>query len=503
MNDFHGTSPPEPATPAGYAALIRRYGLGTPAPPRLAAIAERHKPVSTDAWLLLSPRHRPDDTLLAQLVFALKWEGVDPGVLAALFRAAAPGEVAAAVRAEPTGAFARRIWFLYERLTDTRLDLPDAGKVAYAPAVDDALQFALAKGEPSRRHKVRDNLPGTRSFCPMVRRTPALERARNARFGERARAILANARPAVAARAAPILSLGDSKSSFAIENEHADAATRATRWARAIREAGDSSLSVAAFERLQGVVIDTRFMSPGLRRDGVFVGARDRDGSPLPEHIGARPADLKELVEGIAAYAERAVAGGHEPVAAAAAAAFGFVYAHPFADGNGRVHRWLMHHVLAAAQYGPPQSVFPLSTAIFDRLPEYRAVLESRSAAALPRVEWTPTPDGNVEVLNDTGDLYRYFDATAHAEFLYGCMAATVEEVIPRELLFLDSCDRFSTGVRRLVDMPERLVELLRRFLKQNGGRLSARARQREFSALTDAEARDLERLYADSFDGA
>ena len=67
----------------------------------------------------------------------------------------------------------------------------------------------------------------------------------------------------------------------------------------------------------------------------------------------------------------------------------------------------------------------------------------------------------------------------------------------------LDSCDRFSTGVRRLVDMPERLVELLRRFLKQNGGRLSARARQREFSALTDAEARDLERLYADSFDGA
>lgn len=503
MNDFHGRTPPEPATPAGYAALIRRYGLRTPAPPRLAAIARRHKPVSTDAWALLSPRHRPDDTLLGQLAFALKWEGVDPGVLAALFCVVAPDEVAAAVRAEPTGAFARRIWFLYERLTDTRLDLPDAGKAPYAPAVDDALQFALAEGEPSRRHKVRDNLPGTRSFCPMVRRTPALERAREGRFGERARAILANARPAVAARAAALLSLGDSKSSFAIENEHAPAATRAARWARAIREAGDRPLSLAALERLQGIVLDLRFVSPGLRRVGVFVGARDRDGAPLPDHIGARPADLKDLVEGIAAYAGRAVAGGYEPVAAAAAAAFGFVYVHPFADGNGRVHRWLMHHVLAAAQYGPPQSVFPLSTAMLQRLPEYRAVLETRSAAVLPWVEWTPTPEGNVEVHNDTGDFYRYFDATAHAEFLYGCMARTIEVVIPHELRFLDSCDRFSTGVRRLVDMPERLVELLRRFLEQNNGRLSARARRREFSALTDAEARDLERLYADSFDGA
>ena len=503
MNGIYERPPPEPAVPAGYAALIRRYGLRTPAPPRLAAIAGRRKPVSTDAWQLLSPRCRPDDTLPGQLAFALKWEGVDPGVLAALFRVVAPDDVAAAVRAEPTGAFARRLWFLYEWLTDTRLDLPDAGKAPYAPAVDDSLQFALAKGEPSRRHKVRDNLPGTRSFCPMVRRTPALERARDKRFGERARAILANARPAVAARAAAILSLGDSKSSFAIENEFAPAETRAARWARAIREAGDRPPSVAAFERLQGIVLDLRFVSAGLRRDGVFVGARDRDGAPLPDHIGARPADLEELVEGIAAYAERAVAGGHEPVVAAAAAAFGFVYAHPFADGNGRVHRWLAHHVLAAAGYGPPQSVFPLSTAILERLPEYRAVLESRSAAALPRVEWTPTPEGNVEVLNDTGDFYRYFDATAHAEFLYDCLAATVEDIIPRELRFLDSCDRFSTGVRRLVDMPERLVELLRRFLEQNGGRLSARARHREFSALTDAEARDLERLYADSFDGA
>ena len=36
---------------------------------------------------------------------------------------------------------------------------------------------------------------------------------------------------------------------------------------------------------------------------------------------------------------------------AAAAVAFGFVYIHPFEDGNGRLHRWRIHHVLARAGF--------------------------------------------------------------------------------------------------------------------------------------------------------
>ena len=502
VNEFHGRVPPEPAAVAGYAALIERYGLELPPPPRIAAIAERHGPVSTDEWLLLSPRHEPEPTLAGHLAFALRWEGVDPGVLAALFRAVRPADIAAIVRAEPTGAFARRIWFLHEWLTGARLDLPDAGKVAYAPVVNEKLQFALAEGEPSPRHKVRDNLPGTPSFCPMVRRTPALERARERRLDARARAVLARARPAVMERAAAVLALGDSKSSFAIENEPASPGSRAARWANAIREAGRRPLSLAELGRLQAIVIDPRFTPPGLRTEGVFVGARDRDGQPVPDHVGARPSDLASLVEGIAAWAGRAVAGGCDPVAAAAALAFGFVYVHPFADGNGRLHRWLIHHALAAAKYGPPQTVLPVSAAILERLADYRAVLESRSAALAPWIEWRATPEGNVEVLNETGNFYRYFDATAHAEFLYARIEETVEKILPRELRFLDAHDRFSDGVRGLLDMPSGRVELLRRFLEQGGGRLSARARAREFAALTDAEARALERLYDRAFGG-
>ena len=501
MNNFRGRLLPEVAEPAGYAWLIDRYGVDLPLPPRLAAIARRHHPRSTPEWLLLPPPYRPRPTLAGHLAFAFRREGIDLAVLDALFAILPAGDVAEAARAQPTGAFSRRLWFFREWLTGERLDLPDASAVRYVPALDTRLQFALAEGERSRRHKVLDNLPGTRAFCPMVRRTPALDAARALQLDIRARDTAGCVHPDLMARAASFLLLNDTKSSFAIEGER-PSNVRAARWGRAIAEAGRRTPDRAELERLQQIVIgDARFVRLGLRDEGGFVGLHDRiDGSPLPDHVSARPQDLPGLVEGIAAWCARAVAGGLDPVVAAAAAAFGFVYVHPFEDGNGRIHRWLIHHVLAAADYTPPGVVFPVSAAILSRIEDYRRVLESRSSALLPFIDWRATENGNVEVLNDTASFYRYFDATAHAEFLYECIERTVEEDLPREIRFLVAFDRFTAGVKDMADMPDRRVELLRGFLEQNGGRLSARALSREFAALTDDEAARIERLYAESF---
>lgn len=501
-NDFRGRPLPEPAVPAGYAALMARYDLQLPAPPRLAAIAGRHHPASACDWRLLTPRHRPADTLEDQLVFALKWEGVDLGVLAALFQRVSPGEIAAVVRATPTGAFARRLWFLYEWLNRTTIDVPDpGGRLRYVPVVDADEQVALRKGAPSVRHRVTDNLPGTRAFCPMVRWTPALRIAVAKGLDARAREIIGCTHKDLIARAAAFLLLSDSKSSFAIEGERQSSA-RTLRWAEAIGQAGRIPLSVAELERLQSIVIgDARFVRLGLRTGGGFVGTHDRQTrEPVPEHVSARPEDLRGLIEGIIDYLKRSLDGGVDPVIAAAVMAFGLVYAHPFADGNGRIHRWLVHHVLAKAGYNPPGLVFPVSAAILRRLDEYRSVLESYAAPLLQFIDWHPTPDGNVEVVNDTGDFYRFFDATPQSEFLYTCVEQTVEVDLPGEVKFLQAFDRFAAAVKEIVEMPDARIELLRGFLEQGGGRLSKRAREREFSALTAAEAARMEELYERSF---
>ncbi len=280
------------------------------------------------------------------------------------------------------------------------------------------------------------------------------------------------------------------KMSFSIEGEQ-PTPKRAARWGQIIGAAGSRKLSIAELERLQRIVIgDARFVHLGLRAEGGFVGMHDRtNNEPLPEHISARPEDLQSLVEGVIAYVTRAVDGGVDPVVVAAAAAFGFVYVNPFSDGNGRLHRWLIHHVVAAADYNPPGVVFPVSAAILRNIHNYRSVLESYSRPLWDCINWRAAPNGNIEVLNDTGDYYRYFDATAHAEFLYRCVEQTIERDLPEEVAYLQAYDRFARGIQEIADMPAEKIELLHRFLRQEDGRLSKRARENEFAALTDREA--------------
>jgi Fic/DOC family protein len=502
VRDFRGRVLPEPATLAGYAALIQRYDLKVPLPPSLAGIASRHHPSSTDAWRLLTPRHAPPDTLIGHLEFALKWEGIALAILSALFKQVKGSKIAEAVRARPTGAYTRRLWFLYEWLTDRRLDIADCGKVRAVPIVDPKNQFALKGGIFSKRHKVIDNLPGTRAFCPMVRRTAALEEYAHMMLDKRAVDVIGRTHQDVMARAAAFLLLSDSRSSFWIEGER-PSAQRIQRWGQIIGQAGSVRLSVEEFERLQRIVIgDARFVRLGLRKEGGFVGTHDRiTNEPIPDHVSARAADLRNLVEGVIAYSERAVGGEVDPVVVAAICAFGFVYVHPFTDGNGRLHRWLIHHVLAAAGYNPPGLVFPVSAAILRNIESYRRVLESYSRPLLEFIDWRATKDGNVEVLNDTADYFRYFDSTAHAEFLYQCVKQTVDTDLPEEVAYLEAYDRFSRSVQEIVDMPANKIDLLHRFLRQADGRLSKRARQEEFSAFTDEEAKQIEALFRSSFE--
>ena len=498
VNSFQGRLLPEAGRPVGYAALVEKYRLPVPLPGQLTAIAERHVKTSTDDWQILTPRHWPGNTLSDHLTFALKWEGIELGILLALFKAVPESEIGRIISETPTGAYSRRLWFLYEWLTGRQLKVTDLGKVKAVPVVEPALQFALADGPVISRQKVINNLPGTKKFCPLVRRTARIEEYQQAKLDERAREISGRTHPDILARAAAFLLLSDSKASFLIEGEQ-PAAQRVVRWGQAIAEAGQIQLSREELERLQRIVIgDARFVPLGLRRHGGFVGDHDRhSGEPIPVHISARAEDLVSLIEGLVTFDQLALSGGLDSIVAAATLAFGFVYIHPFVDGNGRLHRWLIHHVLARAGFNPPGIVFPVSAVILRNIEIYRRVLESYSQPLLSLIDWRPTLEGNVEILNETADYYRYFDATAHAEFLYKCVAETVEQDLPNEVKYLEAYDRFVSRVHTLFDISNSKLDLLWRFLQQNEGKLSRRARTTEFSQLTDKETAQIEKAFA------
>ncbi|RLB72411.1 MAG: cell filamentation protein Fic, partial [Deltaproteobacteria bacterium] len=114
---FQGFLPlEEGASLAGYAALIVGYGLRIPMPDYLCAIGIKHKKYGEGRWRIFTPRHRPHDTLYGHLTFALKYEGINLAVVKALFDTVEPKAVEDIIRFEPTGAYSRRLWFLWEWL---------------------------------------------------------------------------------------------------------------------------------------------------------------------------------------------------------------------------------------------------------------------------------------------------------------------------------------------------------------------------------------------------
>ena len=485
---------------AGYAALIDAYKLVVPLPEICSAIGKKHRRYVSEHWAIFTPRHKPKDTLIGHLTFALKYEGLDLAVLHTLFSCIDPKEIAAWVRLEPTGQYSRRIWFLYEWLMGHVLDVAAATSGPFVDVLDIALQYP-GRSVVSKRHRVRNNLPGVPNFCPLVRCTETLQRYQKMQLHHVAQNEIKCAPQNLVARAAAFLLLNDSRASFHIEQEDPEP-WRVDRWGHELGRAGLHELNKDELVRLQAVALgENKFVTFGFRREGGFIGTHDRGmGAPIPEHISARWEDVEMLLDGLVDAYQKQKNGPIDAIVLAAMISFGFVFIHPFVDGNGRIHRYLMHLILAESGFVPQGIVFPISAVILDRIDEYRLVLEDYSRPRLACIQWRPTAQGNVEVLNQTIDLYRYFDATKQAEFLYACVHQAITKSFPEEIDYLKRYDRMKAAVKLAFAMPDKMISLVMRFLEQNNGVLSKRARSDEFKALTDDECEKIEKIYAREF---
>lgn len=492
---------PEPnMSLAGYSALINYYDLKVPLPRFLSAISQKNNRYEEGKWAIFTPRHAPDNTLLAHLTFAFKYEGIDLAVLKALFETVSSLSIEELIKQEPTGSYTRRIWFFYEWLTGTYLNIEDVKTGNYVDAIDSNLQYPGLE-ERSKRHRVRNNIPGTIDFCPLIFRTDRLDNFIAEQLDQKVEKVLGEIHSDLLTRAAAFLLLKDSKASYAIEGEH-PVHNRAERWGKAIGQAGQQELTLNEFLRLQEIVIsDRRFVEMGWRKEGGFVGVHDRVSSkPIPDHISARWQDVAQLMTGVIETNNKLKKSNYDAVLASAIIAFGFVFIHPFADGNGRLHRYLFHHVLAEKGFNPKGLIFPVSAVILERITDYKNVLESYSRPRLDLIEWEPTEDGNVDVKNETIDLYRYFDATLLAEFLYECVKTTIDETLPEEVRYLQNHSQMRGFIEQLFDMPDKDIENLIGFLRQNNGQLSKRVLEKEFKNLNKDEVKNLENKYSEIF---
>lgn len=484
-----------PVDPIGAAWLARNYhSVALGRLPVMSQVGGRRTSQVIEGFRLETflEAMRPAPEPAAHLQFHLRHEVPHLEFLARLFEHSGPDFVQTWVMLEPTGQYARRAAFLYEWLTGDALEVPQRLGGNYVNALDGTKLVVASTDRIAKvaRWRVNDNLPGTRYFCPLVVKTQAVVQAASldvpALFGE----LTAEFGEELLMRATVWMTLRESKASFAIEGE-ADRVGRVQRFAEVMARRtgqGDLPLSDALLCELQQEILGERTTIEhfGVRQSPVFVGETVRYQEVV--HYVAPPAeDVVAMLEGLRVFLERTQ--GQSPVMRSAVAAFGFVYIHPLADGNGRVHRFLINDVLRRDGVIPDPVILPVSAVITDDEVErkgYDRVLDQLSKPLMQAVREhvvfgasrTTYPDGVVSNFGFHGakiarPLWRYPDLGPHVVFMSSIIGRTLTEQMREQSRYLRSHTRARAALKEVVEMPDQQADRLLRSIEQNRGELS------------------------------
>ncbi|NJL28800.1 MAG: Fic family protein [Thermoanaerobaculia bacterium] len=499
-------------TPIGFAHLVAKYRLdviGHSVWTFVKNVTTSRELVEDGMATRIWPfaRH-PGPRDVDHLLFAVRHEGPSLPICRALFAETSAhhlaGEIIQEVRARPTSAFRRRVWFLWEELTGERLPLPDLDRGNYVPLLD-PLHFVTARAVKHPRQRIDVNLLGSLALSPMVRRTPridaALGRPISAALEHDLEAVLGLYDETVMRRALSYLYTRETRASFAIENEQ-PSRHREERFLALLRRAPTiEHLDQDTLVEMQNATVDPRFADTGWRKTQIYVGETVDLRQERIHYVGPKPEDVPPLMS---AFLELAVAliddSGLDAVLVAAVISFLFVLIHPFEDGNGRLHRWLIHWALARRGVVRRDVVLPVSAVIEARRLEYDLALESFSRPLVRRLVWELSEDGRMTVEGPTADFYRHPDLTAMAEALIEWLEQTIQGELRTELDFLVRFDRAKRALQETVDMPDRLIELFIKLCRQGRGQLSARKREAHFAMLTDEEIERMEQAVRGNF---
>lgn len=476
---------------AGYSFLIQQFDLQILPHWRASEVggSKHQKIVETDGCIreVFPNSYWPGNERLNHLEFALKYDGINLEILSEVFSKADIKELVSWIIAKPQGQYTRRIWYLYEWMTGKRLQIDNLTKGNYINLLNKD-EYYTAQDMMVRRQRIRDNMLGNSNFCPLVRRTETMLKFESSDLSKRCRNILADYPAEFIKRAISYLYTKETKSSFAIEHITPNA-SRTERFASLLQVAEkDDFISKDSLVDLQCHIVDPRYANKDYRDNQNYVGETVAWRQEKIHYISPRPEDLKDLMDGLILSHQQMDQSQVHPVVHAAAIAFGFVFLHPFNDGNGRIHRFLIHNILARRDFTPEGLIFPISAAMLNNLDAYDAALESFSKPLMQLINYALDEDGQMTVNNQTALYYRYPDMTAIAEALFGFIQVTIEKELVEELDFLENYDVTKRAIQEIIDMPDQRIDLFIRFCLQNNGVISPKKRKSHFSELTDDE---------------
>lgn len=443
--------------------------------------------------------YRPGATLSGHLTFAFKHEGIHLEFLARLYRL--PGvkhDLEQWISSEPTGAYARRACFFFEWLMSDQLESPGVPQANYVDALP-AEDFFVGHAILNKRWRVRDNLPGNRDYCPIIRRVDAVKAAEQYNLSAKLSELEADYGIDLIMRSTVWLTVKESRASFLIEHEQ-NKEDRIRRFAAVMESECGKHGNPFAQETLallqRGILGDTS-LCYGARKSPVYVGHSARY-QPVVDYIAPHWDHLDSMLAGLACFLARTQDGS--PIVRAATASFGFVYAHPMADGNGRISRFLINDVLRRDGVVPPPIILPVSATITNSTHNraaYDKVLERFSRPLMRHYadqyhfgEASIAEDGveynlYFQGYDDALPAWRYPDLTAHVIYLAEVIDATLTIEMRSEARFLQANDNARSAIKNFLEAPDNELDAIIRSVRENGNAISNKLRKR-YSLLED-----------------
>lgn len=447
------------------------------------------------------PHYTPGNRPLDHVAFSLKYDDLSLDFLKAVFSQMTLEELTAFINEKPKGTYQRRIGFLYEFLTQKEIPVPNQPKANYINLLEEE-KYLTGEVIKNQRWLINDNLLGTQAFCPIIRKTPAMQNALKENFQKMMEEVTKRYPPDIFHRAINFLYTKETRSSYQIEKEK-PSPERINRFIRILEKAGDQKLDILLSEThltsLQNEIVDPRFSAQGYRDFQNYIGQTSFNYKQIIHYVCPPAQFVHSLMNGLTDAALKSK--GINAVARTVITAFGFVFIHPFEDGNGRLHRFLIHDMLTREMIVPKGMIIPVSAHMVNHIKEYDKILEAYSKPLLERIQYELNDALEIKVTNptDVEGYFRYPDLTDQCVYLGKTIKGTIEEDIYWEMEFLIKYDEAKFTISNIADMPDKDIDLLIKFMHQNKGQFPMR-RRKHFARLTDNEIERMENAFKEIF---
>ncbi len=426
---------------------------------------------------------------LAHIIFALKYEGVNLSILAQALPRIEGRLLVEAITQSPSSGYLRKVCFLWEAYSGRSLDYTDKPR---GPGVllFDPERYITGPSVRNNRWRVDFNGLGTLQYCATVERTPEIQALLEYDILGRSKNFIASLPRGMMDRAINWAYLSETDSSFAIEKE-APSEQKSERFVHLLRQAHERQpLTEDYLVSLQNNVISqplewaVAFRHEQNHLTNSFRGAAGVTYIPPPPEL------CRDLMVELMAFANRAPL-ELDPLVAAGIASFGFVFLHPFMDGNGRLSRFLIHQALCCSGALENGLLLPISVAMKREEQRYLEALQSFSKPARQfwEVRWI---DADNMSLNFTGDssLYRYWDATECVAFTLEMAKRALEVELKEETEYLQRYDTLLKVVNDNYDVRGSLLsKLIMQCLDQNG--VVSKGRRKQYNGYIQEEVFD------------